>query len=268
MKKVFFGVVIAIALLRGSWMFLRTPTANPVKNQAVIGTQAENVEPTPDPDPAIACNVHANCGGGTRLIKQSECNNSVCCGIGDDWIFYLSRNKCIIDQQAQTVVKETQIECWGPDGKSFITTQKECDEFRVAWGKSNNTTSNTQPSNTNTNNPQPYVYVPKEYFHCVLLDPWTGITYTYDYLYETEEECVAEQRRMTKQVDDFLDSLPPTSTPAPAIDYVRQCKADVNSYYSQQEINCIARFGMGSSAGPACIEITRQNWNAALGACN
>ena len=101
-----------------------------------------------------------------------------------------------------------------------------------------------------------------------MLDPWTGITYTYDYLYETEEECVAEQRRMTKQVDDFLDSLPPTSTPAPAIDYVRQCKADVNSYYSQQEINCIARFGMGSSAGPACIEITRQNWNAALGACN
>lgn len=51
----------------------------------------------------------------------------------------------------QKVTQGVQIECWGPDGKSFMTTQKECDEFKNAWGISNNTntTNNNQEETSN-----------------------------------------------------------------------------------------------------------------------
>jgi len=122
---------------------------------SVAGTQIETHFPTREPDRdtdlLVECNIDENCGGGWKRIRQSECNNSVCCQIDNKWIFYPSREKCEQDQKAQYVPKETQIECWGPDGKSFMTTQKECDEFNTAWGKSYNNTStkasgNSQPS--------------------------------------------------------------------------------------------------------------------------
>jgi len=31
-------------------------------------------------------------------------------------------------------IQSNKIECTGPDGKKFTTTQKECDEFNAAWG--------------------------------------------------------------------------------------------------------------------------------------
>ena len=51
-----------------------------------------------DTEPIVNCNISANCGGGTRKIKQSECNNGTCCQIGSNWIFYTSKQKCIEDQ--------------------------------------------------------------------------------------------------------------------------------------------------------------------------
>lgn len=52
-----------------------------------------------DTDPMINCNISANCGGGTRRIKQSECSNGTCCQIGSSWIFYTSKQKCDEDQE-------------------------------------------------------------------------------------------------------------------------------------------------------------------------
>ena len=46
----------------------------------------------------VNCNVSSNCGGGTKYIKKSECDNSVCCQIGGKWIFYTSKQKCNEDQ--------------------------------------------------------------------------------------------------------------------------------------------------------------------------
>lgn len=52
-----------------------------------------------DADPMVNCNVHDNCGGGTRYIKKSVCENSTCCKVGDDWIFYFSKDECNKDQK-------------------------------------------------------------------------------------------------------------------------------------------------------------------------
>ena len=54
---------------------------------------------------------------------------------------------------AQKVTQGAQIECWGPDGKSFMTTQKECNKFNTAWGKNNNTNSIVAPSQQQNSQP-------------------------------------------------------------------------------------------------------------------
>ena len=54
--------------------------------------------PTSTPDPIISCNVHANCGGGTRSLRRSICEQSICCQVGGVWLFYENDSKCIEDQ--------------------------------------------------------------------------------------------------------------------------------------------------------------------------
>lgn len=78
------------------------------KTQPVIVIQPKMV----DPDPMINCNVHENCGGGTRYVKNSVCGNSTCCKVGDHWIFYLSKDECNKDQKKyqEELLKEIQEE--------------------------------------------------------------------------------------------------------------------------------------------------------------
>lgn len=52
-------------------------------------------------DSMINCNVSQNCGGGTKYIRKSECDNSTCCQIGSGWYFYLDKNKCTQDQKSK-----------------------------------------------------------------------------------------------------------------------------------------------------------------------
>lgn len=48
-----------------------------------------------NPNEPIHCNVHPNCGGGTKPLTRSECENSICCGVGDNkWEFYTDKSKC------------------------------------------------------------------------------------------------------------------------------------------------------------------------------
>ena len=50
-------------------------------------------------DPIVNCQISPECGGGSRQMKKSECEQSVCCQIGSKWYFYLSREKCSEDQK-------------------------------------------------------------------------------------------------------------------------------------------------------------------------
>jgi hypothetical protein len=72
---------------------LDTPTPTPTPMPTPI-----YIAPTVDPDPPVLCNVNPNCGGGTTPLRQSECNNSTCCQIGDKWIFYKDKVQCGRDQ--------------------------------------------------------------------------------------------------------------------------------------------------------------------------
>lgn len=75
-----------------------TDVPTPSFTETPTPTEAPYIAPTRDPDPPVLCNVNSNCGGGTTPLRQSECNNSTCCQIGDKWIFYKDKNQCTQDQ--------------------------------------------------------------------------------------------------------------------------------------------------------------------------
>jgi len=58
-------------------------------NQPIVNTNS---------DPIVTCLIHTDCGGGSRSLKQSDCNNTTCCQIGGKWYFYLNKSQCINDQ--------------------------------------------------------------------------------------------------------------------------------------------------------------------------
>ena len=81
------------------------PTIGPTTIEAEISptivpttNYVQNYYPTTDPNPIINCNIHANCGGGTKPLRQSVCNNSTCCQIGNNWYYYEDKGKCSADQ--------------------------------------------------------------------------------------------------------------------------------------------------------------------------
>lgn len=75
-----------------------TPT--PTKAPTTIRIEKSNIVPTVDPDPIINCLIHASCGGGSRQLRKSACDQTICCQIGESWIFYESSSKCDQDQDA------------------------------------------------------------------------------------------------------------------------------------------------------------------------
>ncbi len=77
--------------------YLSAPTSSPVR----FNPPAQNVvQPNVNSDPIVNCGVSANCGGGYKSMKNSECNNTTCCEVGGKWYFYTDKNKCNQDQQA------------------------------------------------------------------------------------------------------------------------------------------------------------------------
>lgn len=50
--------------------------------------------PTSNPDPIVNCNIHANCGGGTKQMTKNDCQQSTCCEIGSNWYVYPNNSAC------------------------------------------------------------------------------------------------------------------------------------------------------------------------------
>lgn len=187
-------------------------------------------------DPIITCNIHADCGGGSRQIRKSECDKMNC---------------CLIDQR-----------CGGP---KFILksecTNSYCCLLRDGTGKllSSKTACDNYYSNNNSGSGVSNIppYKPKSYYPCTLCYHYSSgdSCNTYNYLYETKAQCDNEQARI-----DSLGSSYSTPTPQPTFDVdaynaqVAQCQRDVGYKYGNIEVNCNNQFG-ASSATEACIQI-------------
>lgn len=172
---------------------------------------------------------------------------------------------------------EPKIDCLGPDGKVAQMTRKECEDLSRAWGKNpvilNDVKAPTpapvQANNSNNYNASTYSYTPTRYYPCTICGSYTGCQ-TYNYLYETKEQCDAAQASMNS-----IGAPTPQPTISPeqaqsAYDayqkQVQQCKSQVHSYYNQQVQNCQIQYG-ASSAAVACEQIMNGERNSALAAC-
>lgn len=90
-----------------------SPTTTPFPTEYSYPTETpktiQYIVPTIDPDPIINCNVHSNCGGGTKLLKKSICDNSICCQIRNQWLFYNDKSQCFRDQQVTSVTNSNPL---------------------------------------------------------------------------------------------------------------------------------------------------------------
>jgi len=77
-------------------------------------------------DYIVNCQINQACGGGTKEMRLSDCNNTTCCEIGNKWYFYLSKDKCRNDQTAYN--NNGLITC-NVFGKSYRVTSQKCSEY-------------------------------------------------------------------------------------------------------------------------------------------
>lgn len=111
--KLFLSVGAFLLTVAGSLGYIGMIYNQPPQDESVQGIQIQvspSVIPTQAPtstsipkkpvvvnsDPVISCTVNALCGGGTKSMKTSECNASICCGfLNNQWILYPNKSACI-----------------------------------------------------------------------------------------------------------------------------------------------------------------------------
>lgn len=224
-----------------------TPTLEPA-------AKGEQTIPTPDPNPIVNCSIHADCGGGSKQMRLSECNQMTCCTIHE---------KCGGGARFITKTECDNLYCCSlKDGTSKLMTKNECDAYYSASGNivSGNNTS-TLPT-----------YPP-----CTIYYPNLNHAETYYYL--SPEQCQKSKESLIIPVSSptpiptYQPSLPPIQTEdqlqitAGQIEQdIKHCKNEVHAYYNQQVRNCSIQFG-GSSAEEACIYAQNKERDKKLKEC-
>lgn len=180
-----------------------------------------------------------------------------------------------------TATNKNTITCTGPDGKKFQTTQKECEDFNLAWGNTAIMSGDCKdpsgkviedekcPWLTQGNNPQPQRV---ENTNLQKQPPCTvgGTTYYY-----TDPETCSKWQTEQKKYEDSLENFqftPPTSTytytqQQDTSAFLEQCKNEAYSKYRASEQQVMVLYGGASSAGPAMIQIAKNTLDSDLAAC-
>lgn len=158
---------------------------------------------------------------------------------------------------------ESQIDCWGPDGKFFKATKTECDNFNAKWGKPSQPIQTSTQKTTGSN----YSYTPKVYYSCRLCYHYSfgDSCSNYNYSFETKEQCTAEQSRIDSIGGSYQTTVQITPAPIQKPDYSQQnalCKQGVNQWWT----NVGSQYDAGTRE--AVRQIEYPNYQAKLMACD
>lgn len=168
--------------------------------------------PKTDPDPIITCNIHANCGGGTRQMKQSECSQMICCSIN---------KKCGGGARFITKAECNNLYCcFLNDGTSKLMTKNECDNYTESYPKIEQSSNNSSSNTFNYDSPETYPA-------CTIFYRTLGYSQTYTHL--SPEECVSQQKKMDQSVYTYEPLPTPTYNPA----IKEKCIADAERLYNE-----------------------------------
>lgn len=122
------------------------------------------VQPTIDPDPPVHCQIHERCGGGTKPLKKSECERSICCFLKDGTAkllssksacdnYYSGSNGSSTTLPNNTSTGSTKVSCkFSGSGYSFDFGELTYDECKIktdAYWASQNTTVQVVPQVVN-----------------------------------------------------------------------------------------------------------------------
>jgi len=186
-------------------------------------------------------------------------------------VLYLASPKVTYTNNTKTTSKN--IDCVGPDGKHFQTTQKECEDFNNAWGS-------TKKSNTSTNNKIPTNIAPinngKPLITCKVNYPCTGNSYTYqvdaDYCNTIQQSAASMCNTFsTGNTTTYVTPTPSQEQMQATVDQynsnVQSCRNSAVSQYNIAKQNCNVQFGGSSSAGEACLTIAKNNYDSSYQNC-
>lgn len=156
---------------------------------------------------------------------------------------------------------EPKIDCTGPDGVVFQTTQKECDDFNNAWAKHNPENSTQKKVNAGST----YTYEAPNYQPCTINYKYGGPV-TYNYM--TPEQC-EEAKKGEADIQAIWDSADPTPTPDNSAyeqakaEHEAACAAVVSTWNSYKENFNYDGYGSSAQAVMA-LESQRQNYQNQL----
>jgi len=114
--------------------------------------QVRGVQTGNENDPIVTCSISPECGGGSRQMRKSECDQTTCCQIGDKWYFYLSRDKCLEDQKSKNSDKNnSSYRQKVPVFISYLGYTIYCPQENVSTIQSINQTMESKKSEWNRN---------------------------------------------------------------------------------------------------------------------
>lgn len=63
-----------------------------------IGLESPDSNNLNNSDQLVKCSINEKCGGGIKQMKKEECNNTICCQVGNNWIT-VTKDECNTLQQ-------------------------------------------------------------------------------------------------------------------------------------------------------------------------
>lgn len=109
-----------------------------------------NITESTNSDPNVNCLIHEKCGGGSKLVKKSVCDNSICCQYPDRAVFYLDRSQCASSNKNQNNQQgSSKVRCsYSGGGYQFDfgeLTYSECSVKSTEYWAQQGKTSNNIP---------------------------------------------------------------------------------------------------------------------------
>jgi hypothetical protein len=233
MPYILFAILLPLAFFIGSRVVPYKADIQPTSAPTNIVVSSPTPTQTQENSPCKGKN-----SANTIYVKDSnDCMvNYTDCQLNDGSWKTTSKYDCNIAQgNANSGAK---IDCTGPDGKHIQLTQKECDEFNSAWGKTPST-NQTNGGNQVQNN---HVIIPTytntyvdNSITCFVSYPCTGNSYTYRLLPAdcTNAQQAARNVCNTSYGNNYNYALP-TSTPYVPQMTKNQCISNVNDKYGSQ----------------------------------
>ena len=158
-----------------------------------------------------------------------------------------------------TVTKSTSVDCVGPDGKHFQTTQKSCDEFNAKWGNTKTSPVSNLPIQSKPSYPN-YVTITCTTAYGVYTSYGKDYTEAQMYCNNLQQNAIKLQQNMPTYAPI---NVQPTSLPVS--DNTEQCNDIRSEWQSFKENFMTNNYNNYSSSAEAiyALEVYRQGYQQA-----